>query len=79
MQRVDFKGLFLPGYVAHPLKDPINKLIAPNEFQFIDHVVGNQPNLEMTPAADFYEKTLDFHRFWSVDDSVLHTEYSALR
>ncbi len=22
---------------------------------------------------------LDFHRFWSVDDSMMHTEYSALR
>ncbi|XP_033231045.1 uncharacterized protein LOC117182113 isoform X4 [Belonocnema kinseyi] len=26
-----------------------------------------------------YEKCLQFHRFWSVDDSQLHTEYSALR
>ena len=22
---------------------------------------------------------LDFHRFWSVDDSMIHTEYSSLR
>lgn len=26
-----------------------------------------------------YERCLQFHRFWSVDDSQLHTEYSALR
>ena len=26
-----------------------------------------------------YEKNLLFHRFWSVDDSQMHTEYSALR
>ena len=26
-----------------------------------------------------YEKTLQFHRFWSVDDKLMHTEYSALR
>jgi len=26
-----------------------------------------------------YEKCLDFHRFWSVDDSQMHTQYSALR
>lgn len=26
-----------------------------------------------------YEKNLLFHRFWSVDDTQLHTEYSALR
>ena len=33
----------------------------------------------MEPVAAWYEKMLDFHRFWSVDDSILHTEYSALR
>ena len=26
-----------------------------------------------------YEQNLLFHRFWSVDDSQMHTEYSALR
>ena len=26
-----------------------------------------------------YERNLMFHRFWSVDDSQIHTEYSALR
>jgi len=33
----------------------------------------------MMPAADWYEKYLDMHRFWSVDDSMIHTEYSSLR
>lgn len=49
------------------------------KFNFIDHCVGNQPDLEMEPTAQWYEKMLDFHRFWSVDDSMMHTEYSALR
>lgn len=26
-----------------------------------------------------YERSLMFHRFWSVDDSQMHTEFSALR
>lgn len=26
-----------------------------------------------------YEEKLQFHRFWSVDDSIMHTEYSSLR
>lgn len=26
-----------------------------------------------------YEDCLQFHRFWSVDDTQLHTEFSALR
>lgn len=32
----------------------------------------------MVPACDYYEKFLDMHRFWSVDDKLVHTEYSAL-
>jgi 4-hydroxyphenylpyruvate dioxygenase len=33
----------------------------------------------MDPVADFYEMAFDFHRFWSVDDKQVFTEYSALR
>lgn len=49
------------------------------KLDFIDHVVGNQPDAGMEPTAQWYEKNLIFHRFWSVDDTQLHTEYSALR
>jgi len=48
-------------------------------FEALDHCVGNQPDMEMEPAASWYEKMLDWHRFWSVDDTIMHTEYSALR
>jgi 4-hydroxyphenylpyruvate dioxygenase len=51
----------------------------PVELGFIDHCVGNQPDMEMEPVASWYEKMLDFHRFWSVDDKMIHTEYSSLR
>jgi len=47
--------------------------------EIIDHCVGNQPDGKMVEVADWYQKVLDFHRFWSVDDSQVHTEYSALR
>jgi 4-hydroxyphenylpyruvate dioxygenase len=33
----------------------------------------------MEGVAQWYEKMLDFLRFWSVDDSIIHTEYSSLR
>jgi 4-hydroxyphenylpyruvate dioxygenase len=33
----------------------------------------------MMPVVQWYEKALQFHRFWSVDDSMIHTEYSSLR
>jgi len=33
----------------------------------------------MEDVAKWYESMLQFHRFWSVDDSMIHTDYSALR
>lgn len=30
-------------------------------------------------APNRYLKNLQFHRFWSVDDTQVHTEYSSLR
>lgn len=51
----------------------------PAKLDFIDHVVGNQPDGEMDSVVEWYENVLQFHRFWSVDDKQLHTEYSALR
>ena len=47
----------------------MSQLFSPSTgLQFVDHVVGNQPDDTMVPVADWYEKTLQFHRFWSVDD-----------
>uniref|UniRef100_UPI000E55A43D 4-hydroxyphenylpyruvate dioxygenase-like n=1 Tax=Urocitellus parryii TaxID=9999 RepID=UPI000E55A43D len=47
--------------------------------EIIDHVVGNQPDQEMLSASEWYLRNLQFHRFWSVDDTQVHTEYSSLR
>ncbi|CAM2713302.1 unnamed protein product [Rotaria socialis] len=49
------------------------------KLDFIDHIVGNMPDNEMENTTKWYENTLQFHRFWSVDDSVMHTQYSSLR
>ncbi len=46
---------------------------------FIDHIVGNQPDEEMVPVTQWYENALQFHRFWSVDDKMIHTKFSSLR
>ncbi|KAG8597683.1 hypothetical protein GDO81_002355 [Engystomops pustulosus] len=41
---------------------------------------GFQPPLFKDPLLPkLYQKSLLFHRFWSVDDKQLHTEFSALR
>lgn len=79
VQRDKYTGSFLPGFRAHHLSEPINQLIPAVNLKFIDHCVGNQPDGEMEAAASWYEKMLDFHRFWSVDDKMVHTEFSSLR
>lgn len=80
VDRSKYKGLFLPGFKEHYAKDDalLTKLPRPN-LQFIDHIVGNQPDRQMEPVADWYVRCLMFHRFWSVDDSQIHTEFSSLR
>ena len=42
VQRVDFKGVFLPGYTPHPFKEVLNEVMPTIKFNFIDHIVGNQ-------------------------------------
>ncbi|KAI8075036.1 4-hydroxyphenylpyruvate dioxygenase [Gongronella butleri] len=83
IERKNYKGIFLPGYKSSATAlrhaDPLETLLPQVPLHFIDHVVGNQPDDMMEPVADFYEKAFDFHRFWSVDDKQVHTEYSALR
>ena len=79
VERVDYTGPFLPGFKKHHITDPISKVLPGPNLVAIDHCVGNQPDGEMEAAAGWYEKMLDFHRFWSVDDTMMHTEYSALR
>jgi 4-hydroxyphenylpyruvate dioxygenase len=79
VQRGDYKGAFLPGYRAADTPDPMADFTPPIGLDFIDHVVGNMPDGGMLPVVEWYEKVLQFHRFWSVDDSQIHTEYSSLR
>lgn len=80
VQRGEYSGAFLPGF--KDMRDQTDALAAftpPIGLAFIDHVVGNMPDGGMTPAVEYYERVMQFHRFWSVDDKQMHTEYSALR
>ncbi len=77
IQKAGYKGLFMPGFIKHHLKETIS-IPQKATFSFIDHIVSNQPEGDMEPTAQWYEKYLQFHRFWSVDDTILHTDYSAL-
>ncbi|OZJ06903.1 hypothetical protein BZG36_00035 [Bifiguratus adelaidae] len=83
VDRSNYTGTFLPGFkdskeaINHD--DPLETTLPATVLDYIDHIVGNQPDNEMTSACDWYEKCLGFHRFWSVDDSQIHSEYSSLR
>ncbi|XP_067866352.1 4-hydroxyphenylpyruvate dioxygenase [Heterodontus francisci] len=72
-------GLFLPGYKEPLFRDPLLPKLPSVCLNFIDHIVGNQPDDEMVPVVEWYQKCLMFHRYWSVDDKQMHTSYSALR
>lgn len=74
-----YRGPFLPGYRAKEGSDPISKFLPQVDLEAIDHCVGNQDWNEMEAACEYYEKALGFHRFWSVDDKDICTDFSALK
>lgn len=79
VDRSDFHGVFLPGFEPADDAEPQLDLVPPVDLKFIDHCVTNHPDRGMEPVVQWYIDTLSFHRFWSVDDNQLHTEYSSLR
>ncbi|KAI1799333.1 4-hydroxyphenylpyruvate dioxygenase [Daldinia bambusicola] len=78
ISRGNYKGPFLPGFQARS-SPPSSTSLPRVNLARIDHCVGNQSWDDMAAACDFYERCLSFHRFWSVDDSQICTEFSALR
>lgn len=80
IQRDEYTGPFLPGFKdMRDQTDALAGITPPVALDFVDHVVGNMPEEGMLPTVEYYERVMQFHRFWSVDDKQLHTEYSALR
>jgi 4-hydroxyphenylpyruvate dioxygenase len=80
IQKNNYGGIFLPGYRPESTSaDPLQKFLPQVKLEAIDHCVGNQDWDEMESACEYYEKVLGFHRFWSVDDKDICTEYSALK
>jgi 4-hydroxyphenylpyruvate dioxygenase len=79
IERKNYHGTFLPGFRSETSTDPLNLLLPPITLQAIDHCVGNQDWNEMDDVCTYYEKALGFHRFWSVDDKDICTDFSALK
>ena len=76
--RGSYTGPFMPGFRAAA---PSAATVALPDVRLarIDHCVGNQDWNEMVSTCAFYEQCLSFHRFWSVDDSQICTDFSALK
>ncbi|RWS04895.1 4-hydroxyphenylpyruvate dioxygenase-like protein [Dinothrombium tinctorium] len=79
IERTHYKGLFLPGFQKPFMALSVLSKLPEVGLNFLDHCVGNQPNNTMENVTRWYEDSLQFHRFWSVDDKQVHTKYSALR
>ncbi len=71
--RGDYRGRFLPGFVAAPIEEHGSGLL------LIDHIVGNVEDGKMNQWADFYHQVFGFHRYITFDDKDISTAYSALR
>jgi len=41
VERKNYKGTFLPGYIAHPQKEAFNTAELDPKLRFIDHIVSN--------------------------------------
>lgn len=79
VNRESYRGVFLPCYMDVTEHYNHCNLFGEAKFDCVDHCVGNQGWDQMEPVTQFYEKAFGFHRYWSVDEKQIHTEYSALR
>jgi len=75
VERKDYKGTFLPGFVKWETPD-YNP--APTGLKYVDHMVGNVGWDRMNHWVDFYENVMGFVNILSFDDNDISTEYTAL-
>lgn len=74
VERNDYDGPFLPGYVARsPKYQP-----GPVGLKYIDHIVGNVDWGQMNTWVKFYAEVMGFSQIISFDDKDISTEYTAL-
>ena len=74
VERKNYRGLFLPGFVPH--SSPF--LPGGTGLKYVDHCVGNVELGKMNPWVKFYEDVLGFTNILTFDDKTISTEYSAL-
>ena len=75
VERGNYHGVFLPGFVSAAGPDPIARSAG---LQYIDHMVGNVGWGQMNAWVEFYQNVMGFRMFKHFDDDDISTEYSAL-
>ena len=79
INRSGYSGSFLPGFKPVESNDRIQEYLPKVEVLEIDHCVGAQPWEGLDPVVSYYENALNFHRFWTVDDRDMCSDFSAMR
>lgn len=74
VERKNYNGPFLPGFVAAKSKFPVHS----TGLQYVDHCVGNVELGKMNEWVKFYEDVMGFKTIITFDDEDISTEYSAL-
>ena len=74
VERNDYNGPFLPGYVARSPKYQPESV----GLKYIDHMVGNEDWGQMNTWVKFYAEVMGFSQIISFDDNDISTEYTAL-
>jgi 4-hydroxyphenylpyruvate dioxygenase len=74
VERKNYHGAFLPGFVAR--KTDYNP--TPLGIEFVDHCVGNVELGKMNEWVSYYEQVMGFHNLITFDDKDISTEYTSL-
>jgi 4-hydroxyphenylpyruvate dioxygenase len=74
VERKNYKGVFLPGFVAKKSNVAIESV----GLKHVDHCVGNVELGKMDEWVKFYEDVMGFKLIITFDDKDISTEYSAL-
>ncbi len=75
VERKDYTGVFLPGFVA--VENP-NWAPKPSGLKFVDHCVGNVHLGDMDKFVEYYSETMGFRNLLHFSDEDITTEYSSL-
>ena len=75
VERRDYHGVFAPGYRA--IRTPARAAGGLSLLE-VDHCVGNVALGDMNRFVDYYRDVFGFSQLVHYDDTVIHTEYSAL-